>query len=281
MTIIGQMKKQISWIIQFVFIQANSCIFGISLLLLIVLTAQFYPQQSAFSRIDFLSISAILIQILFVIFKVEALKESIMIFIFHFLGMGMEVFKTKVGSWHYPNNGYLFIAMVPIFTGFMYASVGSYILRMQRNFRCTFTAYPHYSWVILLGTLVYINFISHHYMVDLRWWLVVSSIVIFRKTRVTLYFSTGKMTIPYLSVLLSIGLLLWVAENIGSFYAIWRYPHQQDVWHWVSPQKIIAWYLLTFTLLAVIDSLFPLRQPLQGAAYSGDYFTDNINKLKG
>lgn len=271
------MKERISWVLAFVTLQINSCVFGISLLFLIVLTAQFYPEQSGLSRIDFLSISAILLQILFVIFKIESFRESLMIFIFHFLGMSMEIFKTEIGSWQYPSTGYLFIAMVPIFTGFMYASVGSYILRMQRNFRCTFTAYPHYGWVILLGALVYINFISHHYVVDIRWGLVVLSIVIFRKTRITLNFATVKMTIPYLLVLLCIGFLLWIAENMGSFYTIWRYPHQNDTWHWVSTQKIIAWYLLTFTLLAVSDSLYPNRQSaLKDTFHSHQYLKGRI-----
>ena len=37
----------------------------------------------------------------------------------------MEVFKTEAGSWTYPEDNLLRIGGVPLFSGFMYAAVGS------------------------------------------------------------------------------------------------------------------------------------------------------------
>lgn len=256
--------------IEFCNLQINSCIFGILLLFLIALTAHFYPVNASLSRMDFLSMSALILQALLVIGKIETLKESAMIFIFHFLGMSMEIFKIKMGSWSYPLSGYLYIQGVPLFTGFMYASVGSYILRMQRNFNSLFFNFPTYRQIVFIGGLAYINFMTHHFTVDLRWVILIWSIVIFRKTRISLQISTVKITIPYLWVLLSISGLLWIAENIGSYYMIWKYPHQVEIWRLVSPHKIIAWYLLVLTALAIIYTLY---RPLQRNLASRPLFT--------
>lgn len=102
------MKRLLLGIFEFSYKQLDSCIFGISLLLLIALTALFYPKGLWFGRYDFLALSAIFLQGLFLLFKIETLRESMMIFIFHFLGMLMEIFKTKMGSWSYSQAGILY-----------------------------------------------------------------------------------------------------------------------------------------------------------------------------
>lgn len=254
------MKRLLLGIFEFSYKQLDSCIFGISLLLLIAFTALFYPKGLWFGRYDFLALSAIFLQGLFLLFKIETLRESMMIFIFHFLGMLMEIFKTKMGSWSYSQAGILYLYGVPLFTGFMYASVGSYILRFQRNFHCTFTHFPRYRWILLLAVLAYLNFITHHYMWDLRWGILGLSMIVFAKTKIRFEISTGSIQIPYLVLLMLLGLLLWIAENIGTFYTIWTYPHQEDLWEMVSFQKIISWYLLVLTALAIVYGLYPVTQ---------------------
>lgn len=253
-------------ILDFSYKQLNSCIFGISLLLLIAFTALFYPEDVWLSRYDFLAIAALTIQILFIFFKIETLRESAMIFIFHFLGMMMEIFKTKMGSWSYSQSGVLYLFGVPLFTGFMYASVGSYILRFQRNFHCTFINFPSYPWILCVALLAYINFVTHHYMWDLRWIILILSALIFWRTTIIFDLSVGSLKLPFLVVLISMGGLLWIAENIGTFYTIWTYPHQTNLWHMVSPQKIISWYLLVLTALAIVYGLYPVAKQGRFAA---------------
>lgn len=254
------MKKIFIGTLDFSYKQLNSCIFGIALLLLIALTALFYPKEALISRYDFLALAALAIQVFFILLKIETLRESLMIFIFHFLGVMMEIFKTKMGSWSYSQSGVLYLFGVPLFTGFMYASVGSYILRFQRNFHCSFTDFPSYAWILLVAFLAYINFMTHHYMWDLRWLILLLSALIFWRTTITFELSTGSLKLPFLIVLLSMGGLLWIAENIGTFYTIWTYPHQENLWHMVSPQKIISWYLLVLTALAIVYGLYPVER---------------------
>ena len=50
------------------------------------------------------------------------------------VGTVMEMFKTGVGSWIYPEPSFFRIGGVPLFSGFMYAAVGSYIARAWRLF---------------------------------------------------------------------------------------------------------------------------------------------------
>jgi uncharacterized membrane protein YoaT (DUF817 family) len=74
----------------------------------------------------------------------------------------MEVFKTSVGSWIYPQASVLRIAGVPLFTGFMYASVSSYIARVWRLFDFRFTRHPPLVLTLPLTGAIYLNFFSHH-----------------------------------------------------------------------------------------------------------------------
>jgi len=77
---------------------------------------------------------AILIQLLMLLFKLETWEEARIILIFHIVGTVMEIFKTHMGSWIYPEPSVLRIMGVPLFSGFMYACVGSYIARVWRIF---------------------------------------------------------------------------------------------------------------------------------------------------
>ena len=60
-------------------------------------------------------------------FRLETMEEAKVILIFHVVGTIMEIFKTSVGSWIYPEDSVFRIGAVPLFSGFMYAAVGSYI----------------------------------------------------------------------------------------------------------------------------------------------------------
>jgi uncharacterized membrane protein YoaT (DUF817 family) len=72
------------------------------------------------------------------------------ILVFHVVGTVMEIFKTAHGSWLYPEPSLLRMSGVPLFTGFMYACVGSYIARAWRLFDITFIRYPPFwsTWIL-------------------------------------------------------------------------------------------------------------------------------------
>jgi uncharacterized membrane protein YoaT (DUF817 family) len=60
---------------------------------------------------------------------------------------------------------------------------------------------------------------------------------------------------PMIVGALLVSLLIWFAENLGTFAAAWVYPSQQDGWEPVSIHKMGAWYLLmllSFVLVTIV-----------------------------
>ena len=122
--------------------QAWACLFGGAMLGLLLATFLWYPDSAPVSRYDFLVIGAVLIQVLMVWTGLETLEEAKVILVFHITGTVMELFKTAHGSWIYPEESVLRIGAVPLFTGFMYAAVGSYLARVWRIFDFRFDRFP-------------------------------------------------------------------------------------------------------------------------------------------
>lgn len=92
------------WIVEFLVFglkQGWACIFGAAMLAVLFATRLWYPDDVALARNDFVTIAAVVIQILMVVFKLESLRELRVIILFHAVGTGMELFKTSVGSWIY------------------------------------------------------------------------------------------------------------------------------------------------------------------------------------
>ncbi len=110
--------------------QAWACLFGALMLALLVATFLFYPKGAALARYDFLVIAAVTIQVLMLVFKLETIEEAKVILIFHVVGTIMEIFKTSVGSWIYPEPSLLRIGGVPFF---MDAVVSPMIASFQRS----------------------------------------------------------------------------------------------------------------------------------------------------
>ena len=75
-------------------------------------------------------------------FKLETWEEAKVILVFHVVGTIMEIFKTWKGSWIYPEPSLLRSVGVPLFTGFMYAAVGSFMARCWRLFDFEFRRHP-------------------------------------------------------------------------------------------------------------------------------------------
>lgn len=152
----------------FGFKQAWACLFGALMLGLLLATHLFYPADAALARYDFLILAALTIQIAMLALRLETLGEARVILNFHIVGTLMEIFKTQMGSWVYPEPGLLRIGGVPLFSGFMYAAVGSYIARTWRIFDFGFTGAPPRWQLAALAAAIYANFFTHHFIPDLR-----------------------------------------------------------------------------------------------------------------
>lgn len=236
--------------------QAWACLFGGAMVALIVATRYAYPQDAFLSRYDFLFIAALTIQCLMLGLRLETLDEAKVILIYHLIGTAMEVFKTSAGSWIYPEAAFFRIGGVPLFSGFMYASIGSYIARCWRLFDFRFTHHPPLRALSLISAAIYLNFFSHHYMVDLRWLLFIASAFYLRRTWVHYHIWHTHRRMPLLLGLFLVSLFIWFAENIGTWAHAWTYPHQAAGWGMVSFGKLGAWFLLlmvSYTLVAWVN----------------------------
>jgi len=242
--------------------QAWACLYGGTMLALLILTMLFWPKEGALlSRFDFLFLAAIALQVLLVALKLERLEEVKVIAIFHVVGTVMEIFKTHMGSWTYPGDAFFKIGGVPLFTGFMYACVGSYIARITRLMDLRYSHYPPIwtTWVLAIGA--YVNFFTHHFGPDIRVGLYLLSILIFARTRV--YFTPDQKArwMPMLIGFLLVSLFIWFAENIGTFTNTWIYPHQKGGWHLVPLAKMGAWYLLMLLSFVLVTHVHPPKPP--------------------
>lgn len=104
-------------------LQFLSAIFGISVLSTLAVTKVISP----IPRYDLVLLLCLAVQWLMVKSRMESVEELKVISMFHVLGLALEVWKVRHGSWNYPDAGVLRIGDVPLYSGFMYSSVASYI----------------------------------------------------------------------------------------------------------------------------------------------------------
>ncbi|GAA6206933.1 DUF817 domain-containing protein [Cognatishimia sp. WU-CL00825] len=225
--------------------QAWASIYSIILLFGIYFSSQIWQADWAVARYDALVIWAVGWQIIMLVFKLETFQEAKVILLFHLIATVMEVFKVNAGSWHYPEEGYLKLLNVPLFSGFMYASVGSYLARVIRLFDMRFTQYPPFWMTLLLASAIYINFFTHHFLPDLRWILFVATLLVFFRTRILFRIGQKFYGWPLPAAALLSSLFMWLAENVGTISATWLYRGQTPD-QWVSLAKLGSWYLLLY-----------------------------------
>jgi uncharacterized membrane protein YoaT (DUF817 family) len=215
------------------------------------------PRRGLFGvpRYDLLLIIALAIQAWMVFAKLETWDELKAITLFHVIGFGLELFKTSgpIRSWSYPDFAYTKLFGVPLFSGFMYAAVGSYIIQSWRLFDLRIRHHPPYWMAGLVALMIYANFFTHHYIPDLRWYLAALALGLYARTTVVFRPLDRDRTMPLLVAFLLIGFFIWLAENISTFFGIWRYPNQLGAWTTVHVGKWSSWSLLvvmTFTIVA-------------------------------
>jgi uncharacterized membrane protein YoaT (DUF817 family) len=254
-------RARIVEFIVFVLKQAWACVFGAAILSLIIATALWYPDGAALARNDFLVLGAIAIQLVMLVFRLETPREALVIVMFHVVGTGMEIFKTNVGSWIYEGEGFLHIAGVPLYSGFMYAAIGSYMVRVYRLFDLRFDRYPRRWITAILAVLIYINFFSHHYIWDFRWLLFVAVFATFGFCTMHVRIFRATIQMPVLLSFFLVSFFIWIAENIGTWANAWQYPNQVDGWQVVSIAKLGSWFLLIVVSVVLVAWIYPPRPP--------------------
>jgi uncharacterized membrane protein YoaT (DUF817 family) len=235
--------------------QGWACLFGGILVGLLVATYFLYPRNALLAHSDFLFLAAIAVQGAMLYFRLETIEEAKVILLFHVVGTAMEVFKTSVGSWIYPAYAFFHVAGVPLFSGFMYASIGSYIARSWRLFDFEFTRHPPLWALYLLSVAIYINFFAHHYTIDVRPALFVAVAALFGRAWIHYRVWHVRRAMPLLLGLFLVALFIWFAENIGTSTITWLYPHQRVAWSMVSLGKLSSWFLLLIISYAMVAAV--------------------------
>lgn len=245
----------------FVLKQAWACVFGAAFLVVVLAAKLWYPDDAALARNDALTIAAVLIQVAMVAGRLETLRELRVVVLFHIVGTVMELFKTDVGSWMYAADGILRLGGVPLYSGFMYAAVGSYMVRVYRLFDLRFSRYPRRWLTAVVAALIYVNFFSHHWIVDLRWILLLAVVVLWARTTMHFRFFRGTFRMPLLLAFAGVALFIWLAENIATYAGAWLYPSQVGGWHPVDASKLSSWFLLMIVSVVLVTWVYPPRGP--------------------
>lgn len=249
--------------------QAAACVFAGSFLFLLAISG--HVSIPGLARYDFLFLSAIAIQLVLVAVRLENWREVAVLSLFHLIGMGLELFKTSptVRSWSYPEPAFFHLKTVPLYSGFMYASVASYIMQAWRLMQVRLTAFPSFPLAVGLCAAIYANFFTNHCMLDLRWPLAACVLLLFRRTQVRFTVTVSERRMPLALSFLLIAFFIWVAENIATYFGAWQYPHQKRQWAIVGPTKISSWMLLviiSFIIVAALKEIFPKQQEVLSAA---------------
>ncbi|MEX0304991.1 MAG: DUF817 domain-containing protein [Leisingera sp.] len=259
----GRLPLAAGEFIMFTLKQGWAAIFGILLLGGMMATGWVWQPDWPLARYDALLIYALVLQALLLATGMESWREVRVILLFHLTGTAMEIFKVQAGSWAYPGAGLIKLWEVPLFSGFMYASVGSYMARVIRLFDMQFAPYPPFWATVLLAAAIYCNFFTHHFLPDIRLALFAATVLLFIRTRI--WFRTGDrfywMPLPLAAFLSSF--FLWVAENVGTGTKTWLYNGQSSG-EWVSLAKMGSWYLLLYVSFATVTLVF--REALSARA---------------
>ncbi|TDV55022.1 DUF817 domain-containing protein [Actinophytocola oryzae] len=243
------MKFAATQLLRFAWLEARCCAFAVAVFGGLAVS-KVVPLPVA--RYDALLVYCVAVTLVFRLVRWETTVEMLVIAGFHVFGLLFELVKVPLGSWAYPEPALTKILGVPLYSGFLYAAVGSYVVAAWRLFDLRVSGYRAVP-TAAVAFAVYVNLITHHWLPDLRWPLAGLLVAVTWGT--TVHFTVGahRYRMPLAVSFALIGFFLWLAENIATFFGAWRYPHQLEAWRLVDPAKFGAWAMLvslTFVLVA-------------------------------
>jgi len=216
--------------------QALSCLFPITLFLTFALTQ--HVTVHGLHRYDLILLVCLSAQAGLYWAGLETRDELKVIAVFHLAGLTLELFKTQGHCWAYPEPAWTKFWGVPLYSGFMYASVASYLCQAWRRLDVHLHRWPR-AWVTaLLAGAIYLNFFSERWLPDARWVLTALVVLVFRRAAAAFAVRGVRYALPMPAAFALIGFFLWVAENIATFFGAWQYPNQHGLWHPVALAKM-------------------------------------------
>jgi uncharacterized membrane protein YoaT (DUF817 family) len=249
----GRVSHALTQLLRFGWLQVQCCVFAAAVFVGLALSTVL-PLPVA--RYDALLAYAVVLTVAFYLVRLETGREVAVIAGFHLLGLALELFKVRMGSWSYPEAAWTKVGGVPLYSGFMYAAVGSYLCQAFRRLDLRVDRFP-WAPAVTLAVAAYANFFTHHYLPDLRWLLAAGFVVVLWRSRVSYTVGPRRYAMPLSLSFVLIGFFLWVAENAATLLGAWQYPDQAAVWQLVHVGKWGSWALLvslSFVLVAAVKA---------------------------
>jgi uncharacterized membrane protein YoaT (DUF817 family) len=233
---------------RFGILEARACVFAVAIFLGLAASA---VVPLPLERGDALFVYGMGMTLFFLLFSSDTWKELLLVTGFHALGLGFELVKVAIGSWTYPDLGVLAVGGVPLYSGFMYAAVGSFVCRSWRLLRLRIEGYRLWA-MTAVALLIYLNFLSSGWLFDIR--LALTLLLVFITLGTWVHFTVGdaEYRMPLALSFTLIAVFLWIAENIVTYFGAWVYPHQADGWEPVHISKLWAWALLITVCFAPV-----------------------------
>lgn len=228
--------------------QIQASVFALFIFVMLVIS----HYQPFLPRYDFLLVACLAMQVVMLWSKLETKKELVAVCAFHAIGLMLELYKVSRGSWSYPEPAYTKISGVPLYSGFMYASVASYVFQAYRVFNLEFKRMPT-KWLALTGVLlIYLNFFTAKTFGDNRLWIIVILFALFIPSQAHFTCKDKRFQMPLALSFGLIGFFVWIGENISTYLGAWLYPHQLDGWEMVGATKIVSWSMMVMVAFVLI-----------------------------
>lgn len=247
------MIRALKQLICFGWQQALACVFPVAIFASLAMTKMI--ELPLLPRYDWLLLICLFMQWVMVRTGLETIDEFKVITVFHLIGLALELFKVHIGSWAYPAAGFTKIFGVPLYSGFMYASVASFLCQAWRRLKVELVNWPFFLVVVPLAAAIYLNFFTHHFWIDIRWYLSGLVLIVFWKSWVLYKVNGIKYRMPLALSFVLIGFFIWIAENIATYFSAWEYPNQKDAWSLVHVGKVSSWLLLVIVSFLIVATL--------------------------
>ncbi|RBY88179.1 DUF817 domain-containing protein [Blastococcus sp. TBT05-19] len=247
-------------LLRFAWVEAQCCLFailffaGLALVRVVPL-----PVNAA----DALLVWSLGVTLVLWLLRWETGREVAVIFGFHLVGLALELYKVAQGSWSYLDTGWATVGGVPLYSGFMYAAVGSYVCQAWRRFDLRITNYRVRS-TAAVAALIYLNFFTHHVTVDVRLPLALLLLAVTWRTWVHFTVGERRYAMPLALSFVLIGFFLWIAENAATLLRAWQYPDQESVWTLVHVAKFGSWALLVVVSIVLVAGVKAYEGRLYG-----------------
>jgi uncharacterized membrane protein YoaT (DUF817 family) len=248
--------------LDFGFKEALCCVFPVSIFVILAVTQVIHIP--GVPRYDLILLSCVAVQVLMYLSKLETFDEIKVICVFHVFGLLLEIYKVHHGSWAYPEHAYSKVFDVPLYSGFLYASVASYICQAWRRLDLHLMHWPRRRGLAnLLACVIYLNFFTEHFIPDIRIFLMLFVAILFWKTWIGFTVAGVRRKMPLTLGFLLTGFFIWIAENISTFLHGYQYPNQHGSWNIVHTSKITSWFLLVIISFICVAYLKHFKAILQ------------------